>query len=56
MFYRRDIYPPKHGGHSAGTVVIPAQADPRSPYGLVLGGESDEQGIELPPSGTVPPE
>ncbi|MEH6609361.1 MAG: hypothetical protein V7696_08320 [Halioglobus sp.] len=36
-------FTPDHGGFTTGTVVIPASlADPRSPYGLPLVGESDQ--------------
>ena len=42
-------FSPPHGGTTAGTAVIPAASDPRSPYGLVLVGESDQPGTALPP-------
>ncbi|MEH6519561.1 MAG: hypothetical protein V7742_23030, partial [Halioglobus sp.] len=48
-------FSPTHGGVNTGTAVIPAAADPRSPYGLALTGESDQPGTALPPSVSTAP-
>tara|TARA_R110002072_G_scaffold152924_2_gene302572 strand:- start:533 stop:2305 length:1773 start_codon:yes stop_codon:yes gene_type:complete len=48
-------FSPVHGGVTSGTAIIPATSDPRSPYGLVLTGESDQPGIALPPSISTEP-
>lgn len=44
-------FSPDHGGVTSGTLIIPADDDPRSPYGLVLNGQSDGSVIELPKAG-----
>lgn len=42
-------FTPVNGGTTAGTAIIPAASDPRSPYGLTLTGESDQPSVVLPP-------
>ena len=49
------VFSPVHAGITAGTAIIPAAGDPRSPYGLVLTGESDQPGTALPPSASIEP-
>jgi hypothetical protein len=45
-------FSPDHGGVTSGTLIIPADAaDSRSPYGLILSGQSDGTIIELPKAG-----